>query len=156
MSPPPPPFTLHTQLREIRGNPKPAGGLQLIVCGDFFQLPPGEQLTSVSTSISSLDTGLETDRALKHCIFRLRTRNNFLFFLISILSPLSPPPPHYQLYILYYIIYNSPPPHCNSQCQNRGCLACRLSLVHEHWRLFMNLQLGLLPLPSPHFRPQNL
>lgn len=24
-------------LREVRGNGQPAGGLQLIICGDFFQ-----------------------------------------------------------------------------------------------------------------------
>lgn len=40
---------LEQKLREIRNYPDhadgdPAGGLQLIVCGDFFQLPPGEQV----------------------------------------------------------------------------------------------------------------
>lgn len=29
-------------LRAVRNTDKAAGGLQLIVCGDFFQLPPGE------------------------------------------------------------------------------------------------------------------
>eukprot|EP00798_Chlamydomonas_sp_ICE-L_P021499 gene21499-28480_t len=31
---------LEAMLRDIRGNGKPFGGIQLIVCGDFFQLPP--------------------------------------------------------------------------------------------------------------------
>ncbi|GLI61449.1 hypothetical protein VaNZ11_003840, partial [Volvox africanus] len=31
---------LELQLRQLRGNQKPAGGLQLIFSGDFFQLPP--------------------------------------------------------------------------------------------------------------------
>ncbi|KAL6764875.1 PIF1-like helicase-domain-containing protein [Haematococcus lacustris] len=37
-------------LRELRGKEKPAGGLQLIVCGDFSQLPPVSKKSDKGTS----------------------------------------------------------------------------------------------------------
>ncbi|MEW5314863.1 MAG: hypothetical protein WDW38_006328 [Sanguina aurantia] len=39
-------------LREVRGNGQPAGGLQLIICGDFFQLPPVCKRMSPGTHIA--------------------------------------------------------------------------------------------------------
>ena len=41
--------TLEYLARKIRGNDAPFGGIQLVICGDFFQLPPvvknGESMT---------------------------------------------------------------------------------------------------------------
>ena len=31
---------LDTLAQALRGNQRPFGGIQLILCGDFFQLPP--------------------------------------------------------------------------------------------------------------------
>ncbi|CAE6435818.1 unnamed protein product [Rhizoctonia solani] len=35
----------------LRGNPKPFGGMQLIICGDFFQLPPVPEQTYIDAGI---------------------------------------------------------------------------------------------------------
>ncbi|GAC1387120.1 MAG: PIF1 family DEAD/DEAH box helicase [Candidatus Saccharimonadales bacterium] len=37
---------VNTIAKEVRGNSQPFGGLQIILCGDFFQLPPVNRTTS--------------------------------------------------------------------------------------------------------------
>jgi ATP-dependent DNA helicase PIF1 len=46
---------LNTLSKAFKNNPEPFGGLQLILCGDFFQLPPvmrDAEITVASTSLS--------------------------------------------------------------------------------------------------------
>lgn len=49
---------LERTTREIRGNARPFGGIQLVVCGDFFQLPP------ISSRCDESDPGAFANRGL--------------------------------------------------------------------------------------------
>jgi len=55
--------------QRARGNSRPMGGLLLIVCGDFFQLPPVQVQSSIKTHIgpaAGTGTGTGTE-ALQYC-----------------------------------------------------------------------------------------
>lgn len=40
--------------REVRKNPYPFGGIQLVCCGDFFQLPPVSRTNSATYAITTV------------------------------------------------------------------------------------------------------
>lgn len=51
-------YALDEILRQIRDSPRPFGGLQLVVCGDFLQLPPVPNDPPIKTTDTFLNRGL--------------------------------------------------------------------------------------------------
>lgn len=55
--------------RTIRNVPLPFGGIQLVLCGDFMQLPPVGKLTKFSFEAKTWNECITTTIQLKH-VFR--------------------------------------------------------------------------------------
>ncbi|CAN0056522.1 unnamed protein product, partial [Sphacelaria rigidula] len=52
----------------MRGDPRPFGGIQLVLCGDFFQLPPigiGRGTTRFCFEARTWDTSVDESIVLK-------------------------------------------------------------------------------------------
>lgn len=67
--------------RSIRGNDKPFGGIQLVLCGDFLQLPPVSTKgakKSFCFQSSAWDTCIDTNIEL----FEVKRQNDPLFIEI--------------------------------------------------------------------------
>ena len=62
-------------VRIIRNNDKPFGGIQLVLCGDFLQLPPISKKAADNTKVGKKKYSFQTDawnNAIKQC-YELRT-----------------------------------------------------------------------------------
>ena len=65
--------------RRMKGNSRPFGGVQLVLCGDFFQLPPvgiGRGSTKFCFQAKTWDSSLDQSIVLKqvrHCCARVCT-----------------------------------------------------------------------------------
>ncbi|SPO35690.1 uncharacterized protein PSFLO_01161 [Pseudozyma flocculosa] len=69
---------LEAVARAVRKDPRPFGGIQLILCGDFFQLPP---VVVETRSNGHLDPELEQKKA--YLLKRGSYRSNFVFDALS-------------------------------------------------------------------------
>ncbi|CAN0081658.1 unnamed protein product, partial [Hapterophycus canaliculatus] len=58
--------------RRVKGNSRPFGGIQVVLCGDFFQLPPigiGRGTTRFCFEAKTWDTAIDQSIVLKQ-VFR--------------------------------------------------------------------------------------